>query len=458
MTQSNPNQENNILVEKALLSSLMFDNNASYEIDSLSITPDDFLDPKHQIVYKHFVDLRKKGLEVDFISLADSLSKTGELDNAGGKVFLASIYEDYANPANITHYATRVKERSIAKGVLRKAKELQTFALDQNLSKDELIENVNRTLLELNDSADQGASLEIKDSIFEVIKSLQDKNGDEALTKTGFKSLDLKIEGLLPGQLIILAARPSMGKTALALNIAKSVAEKYSEQVLIFSLEMLHKELSERLISTEAEVNSRKFKSRDFNSDELRRIGNAAGKCANLPLIVDDFSGSTIYRIRNQCLRHKAKYKKLRLVVIDYLQLIPYEEGRKGNKADDIAILTRNLKLLSKEIGCPIICLSQLNRGVETRDNKRPILADLRDSGAIEQDADQVWFIYRDEVYNPETKSAAEAEVIIAKNRGGETGTAKLSWQGEFTKFSDLRIEDKKNDNTIFRITPTKFS
>ena len=435
----------------------MFDNNASYEIDTLSITANDFLDPKHQIIYKHFVELRKKGLEVDYVSLADSLSKTGELENVGGKVFLASIYEDYANPANISHYATCIKERSVAKDVLRKSKKLQELALNQSLSKDELIENVNRTLLELNDASDQGGALEVKDSVFDVIKSLQDKNSlDETLTKTGFKSLDQKIEGLLPGQLIILAARPGMGKTALALNIAKSVAGKYNEHVVVFSLEMLHKELSERLISTEAEVNSRKFKSRDFSADELRRIGNSAGTIANLPLVIDDFSGSTIYRIRNQCLRHKAKYKKLRLIVIDYLQLIPYEEGRKGNKADDIALLTRSLKLLSKEIGCPIICLSQLNRAVETRDNKRPILADLRDSGAIEQDADQVWFVFRDEVYNTDGKTSSEgatsAEVIVAKNRGGETGVAKLLWQGEFTKFSDLTGEKKVDDSVFFSV------
>jgi replicative DNA helicase len=204
---------------------------------------------------------------------------------------------------------------------------------------------------------------------------------------------------------------------------------------------MLHKELSERIISMDSMVNSKKFKSLDFTSEDLKRVGVSAEKCSKLPLIIDDYSGSTLFRIRNQCLRHKAKYGKLRMIVIDYLQLIPYEEVRKGNKADDIGILTRGLKLLSKEIGCPIICLSQLNRGVETRENKRPNLADLRDSGAIEQDADMVWFIYRDEVYNPETKHPSEAEIIISKNRGGETGTAKLSWRGEFTKFSD-RAED----------------
>jgi replicative DNA helicase len=275
-----------------------------------------------------------------------------------------------------------------------------------------------------------------------VIQDLRDKDSMQAkLTKTGFDSLDDKLVGISPGQLIVLAARPSMGKTALALNIGQKIAEKYNEHVVVFSLEMLHSELTQRLISMESLVNSQKFKSKEFNAEDLKKIASASEKLAKLPMIIDDYSSTSLARIRTQCLRYKAKHGKVRAVIVDYLQLMTMEETKKGNKADDIGVITRGLKLLAKELECPVILLSQLNRGVESRDNKRPMLQDLRSSGDIEQDADMVWFIYRDEVYNTDTKDKSEAEIIIAKNRGGETGTAKLRWQGEFTKFN-AKAED----------------
>lgn len=430
-----------LLLEKALLGSAIVDPESLSEVDDLKITHSDFLDTKYQTVFLHVEKLRAKGAPIDLVSLIDSLTQANDIFKVGGASFVIEIFDNIASSANIRHYANRVKELSLSRQVIRKAKQIEAFA-KENLSREELVEKVNQTLISINDSQDSGTSLEMKESVNSVIESLRDRESiKETLTKTGFSALDDKIEGLVPGQLIILAARPAMGKTSLALNIAQNVSEEYQEHVLVFSLEMMHKELTERLISTEASVNSKKFKSRDFSADELVRVGRAAKKCSELKLILDDYSGSTIHRIKNQSLRHKAKYGKLRMVVIDYLQLIPYEESKKGNKADDIGNLTRSLKLLSKELGCPIICLSQLNRGVESRENKRPNLADLRDSGAIEQDADMVWFIYRDEVYNPDTKAPREAEVIISKNRGGETGIAKLSWKGEFTKFADRPVD-----------------
>jgi replicative DNA helicase len=427
--------------ERAVLSSVIIDPESLSEIDDLKISASDFSDTKYQIVFSHVEKLRTLGKPVDLVSLVDSLNQSNDIYKVGGASYLAGIYNDLASSANIRHYAERVKEQSLSRIVFNKAKEIAGFS-KENLSREELIEKVNQSLIALNDNQDSGTSLEMKESVISVIQSLRDKDSlKHTLTKTGFSAIDDKIEGLTPGQLIILAARPAMGKTSLALNIGFNVAQKYDEHVLVYSLEMMHKELTERMISMEAQVNGKKFKSRNFDQGDLLKIDKAARKCSELKLILDDYSGSTISRIRNQSLRHKAKYGKLRMVIIDYLQLIPYKESKKGNKADDIGELTRSLKLLSKELNCPIICLSQLNRGVEARENKRPNLADLRDSGAIEQDADMVWFIYRDEVYNPDTKAPSEAEVIISKNRGGETGTAKLRWIGEFTKFTE-RAED----------------
>jgi replicative DNA helicase len=427
-----------LLLERSLLSSAIIDPDALAEIDDLKIQPSDFLDQKYQTVFSHIQLLRDSGKPIDLVTIVDSLKSNNDIYKIGGASFVANIFSELASSANIRFYAQRVKEQSLSRQVFQKAKELAQIS-KQNLSREDLIEKVNQTLISLNDEHETGTSLEMKESVLSVIKSLRDKDSlQSTLTKTGFSTLDDKIVGITPGQLIVLAARPAMGKTSLALNIGKNVAHNYNEHVLIFSLEMMNKELTERFIAIESQVNSKKFNSRDFTSDELVKIAKASEKCASLKILIDDYSGSTIHRIRNQALRHRAKYGKLRLLIIDYLQLIPYQESRKGNKADDIGTITRSLKLLSKEVNCPVICISQLNRGVEVRDNKRPTLADLRDSGAIEQDADMVWFIYRDEVYNPDTKSQSEAEVIISKNRGGETGTAKLRWIGEYTKFNDL--------------------
>ena len=431
-----------LIAEKAFLSSVLADPDSLGEIDSLNIDPDDFVEFKNRLVFQHFLKLKKSGVSPDYITLAESLNASGELEKVGGQTFLLNIFEEYASSANLKSYADVIKKKSIFRDVVQKAKEIQSIAVSGEVSQEELLGQINKILIDLNDSSTNGNSLDLKDSILQVIKDLRDKDSMHAkVTKTGFDSIDDKLVGISPGQLIVLAARPSMGKTALALNIGVKIAEKYNEHVVVFSLEMLHSELTQRLLSMESLVNSQKFKSREFNAEDLTKIAKASEKLSKLPMIIDDYSSTSLARIRTQCLRYKAKHGKIRAVIVDYLQLMTMEETKKGNKADDIGVITRGLKLLAKELECPVILLSQLNRGVEGRDNKRPMLQDLRSSGDIEQDADMVWFIYRDEVYNTDTKDKSEAEIIIAKNRGGETGTAKLRWQGEFTKFN-AKAED----------------
>jgi replicative DNA helicase len=431
-----------LIAERAFLSSVLFDPEALGEIDSLKISANDFIDHKNRTLFKHFLKLKNAGVRPDYITLAESLNASCELERVGGQSFLVSIFDEYASSANLKNYAELIKKKSVFREVYQKAKEIQSFATNEDISQDDLIGKINKILIDLTDSNSNGNSLDLKESILQVIQDLRDKDSIKSkLTKTGFDSIDDKIVGISPGQLIVLAARPSMGKTALALNIGQKIAENYKEHVVIFSLEMLHGELTQRLISMESLVNSQKFKSREFNAEDLKRIASASEKLSKLPIIIDDYSSTSLSRIRTQCLRYKAKHGKLRAVVVDYLQLMTMEESKKGNKADDIGVITRGLKLLAKELECPVILLSQLNRGVEGRDNKRPMLQDLRSSGDIEQDADMVWFIYRDEVYNSEAKDRSEAEIIIAKNRGGEIGTAKLAWRGEFTKFAP-KVED----------------
>jgi replicative DNA helicase len=437
-----PDNNELLIAEKAFLSSVLADPDSLGEIDSLNIDPDDFVEFKNRLVFQHFLKLKKSGVSPDYITLAESLNASGELEKVGGQTFLLNIFEEYASSANLKSYADVIKKKSIFRDVVQKAKEIQSIAVSGEVSQEELLGQINKILIDLNDSSTNGNALDLKDSILQVIKDLRDKDSMHAkVTKTGFDSIDDKLVGISPGQLIVLAARPSMGKTALALNIGVKIAEKYNEHVVVFSLEMLHSELTQRLLSMESLVNSQKFKSREFNAEDLTKIAKASEKLSKLPMIIDDYSSTSLARIRTQCLRYKAKHGKIRAVIVDYLQLMTMEETKKGNKADDIGVITRGLKLLAKELECPVILLSQLNRGVEGRDNKRPMLQDLRSSGDIEQDADMVWFIYRDEVYNTDTKDKSEAEIIIAKNRGGEIGTAKLRWQGEFTKFN-AKAED----------------
>ena len=436
-------QSNELLMaERAFLSSVLSDPDSMGEIDSLKVDADDFIEFKNRLVFQHFLKLKKSGVSPDYITLAESLNASGELERIGGQNFLVNIFDEYASSANLKSYAELIKKKSIFRDVVQKAKEIQNIAVSGEVSQEELLGQINKILIDLNDSSTNGNALDLKESILQVIKDLRDKDSMHAkVTKTGFDSIDDKLVGISPGQLIVLAARPSMGKTALALNIGQKIAEKYNEHVIVFSLEMLHSELTQRLISMESLVNSQKFKSKEFNAEDLKKIASASEKLAKLPMIIDDYSSTSLARIRTQCLRYKAKHGKVRAVIVDYLQLMTMEETKKGNKADDIGVITRGLKLLAKELECPVILLSQLNRGVEGRDNKRPMLQDLRSTGDIEQDADMVWFIYRDEVYNTDTKDKSEAEIIIAKNRGGETGTAKLAWKGEFTKFT-AKAED----------------
>jgi replicative DNA helicase len=266
-----------LMAEKAFLSSVIADPDSLGEIDSIKISAENFFDHKHRTVFKHFLKLKNSGVTPDYITLAESLNETGELERVGGQSFLVSIFDEYASSANLKNYAELIKKKSIFRDVVQKAKEIQSIAVSGEVSQDELLGKLNKILIELNDNSTNGNSLDLKDSILQVIQDLRDKDSIKSkLTKTGFDSIDDKIVGISPGQLIVLAARPSMGKTALALNIGQKIAENYNEHVVVFSLEMLHGELTQRLISMESLVNSQKFKSREFTAEDLKKIATAS--------------------------------------------------------------------------------------------------------------------------------------------------------------------------------------
>jgi replicative DNA helicase len=425
------------MAEKALISCLLIDPESVYELTDLNLNQGDFFNKKLAIIFKEFTDLIELGAGVDFITIVDSLTKKNLLDRIGGKKFLMEIFEEQASSVNIYHYAQIIKDRSIFRKVKNVSKELEQLSLSADLNKEQLLDLVNSTVFKLNDDALLNEATPIQNSVLDILKSIKNKEDiSSSITKSLFNGLDQKVEGFTPGQLIVLAARPSMGKTSLALNIAENVASYYKEPVVIFSLEMLKKELTTRIISSKSEVSSSKFKKNQFTSNELTKIAKAAQECSNLSIHIDDNSNLNVHQIRNKCFRIKAQHKKLRMVVIDYLQLLQLADT-KQNKADLVGDLTRSLKLLAKELECPVLVLSQLNRGVEARENKRPLLADLRDSGAIEQDADMVMFIYRESFYNDQCENPNQAEIILAKNRNGEVGKVYLGWDGQYTKFSD---------------------
>lgn len=427
------------MAERAFLSAIISDPDSFGEVDSLRVQEDDFQEFRHKVIFQHFLKLRAAGTVPDYITLSESLDRSGALESIGGRTFLVGIFDEYASSANVISYAEIIKKKSLFRDVVQKTKLIQNLAIKGNISREDLITECNKVLVGLNDLSGIGSIQTLKESILGVFKNITNRDSAQLrLTKTGFNAIDSKIVGLSPGQLVILAGRPSMGKTAIALNMVRNMAGEYNEAIPVFSIEMPNNELTERLISSDARVNSKKFKSLDFGVDDLKRISSVSETLSKLPILIDDNPSVSVSRIRSQCLRHKSKFGKLRAVVIDYLQLFPSDPNFKGTKSDEIGTITRELKLLSKEIECPIILLSQLNRSLESREDKRPMLQDLRSSGDIEQDADIVIFVYRDEFYNPGTKAVNEAEIIIAKNRGGETGTVKLMWNGEFTRFSDF--------------------
>ncbi len=301
MEALNNNTNELLIAERAFLSTVISDPDTMGEIDSLKIDANDFIEFRNRLVYQHFIKLKNSGINPDYITLAESLNSAGELERVGGQSFLVNIFDEYASSANLKSYADLIKRKSVFRDVVQKAKEIQSIAINGEVTQDELLGKINKILIDLNDNSTNGNSLDLKDSILQVIQDLRDKDSIKSkLTKTGFDSIDDKIVGISPGQLIVLAARPSMGKTALALNIGQKIAENYNEHVVVFSLEMLHGELTQRLISMEALVNSQKFKSREFNAEDLKRIASASEKLSKLPMIIDDYSSTSLARIRTQ--------------------------------------------------------------------------------------------------------------------------------------------------------------
>ncbi|MCP4912547.1 MAG: replicative DNA helicase [Oligoflexia bacterium] len=445
-TKPNATRElpHDILAERSLIGCLLIDGEAFDEISDLKIGSPDFYHPQYGVIFDAIHDLAVENKPIDYVTVSSRLNELGKLEDIGGASALSEINHDQASSANIYHYGKTVKDKSSLRELVRTSMRVTEMGMSFQGKAEDFIQEVEGAFFKLTNEAKSGKMVKLNSCLKENLKELEDmsKNpGDIQGQSTGYPKLDELLLGMQPGQLIILAARPAMGKTALALNMAMNVCEKHSLPVAVFSLEMLAAELSKRLLSSKAKVDSKRIRTKNFLDTDLRNIGRAVQELSGLPIFINDSGDTTVLDIQSQCRKIQAEHG-LGLVVIDYLQLMS-PTNKALSREQQISEMSRGLKQMAKELQCPVIALSQLNRGVEARPNKRPNTADLRESGAIEQDADVVMFVYRDEYYNPDTKEPGIAEIIVGKNRGGETGTAKLAWVGSYTTFENLAFTDQ---------------
>ncbi len=432
-----------IEAEKAVLSAILLDNDAIHAVVT-EVREEDFYHPSHQMLYRSMVRLRDDNQPVDLTTLASYLKGESLLDTIGGPVALAEIADYEATPANIIHYAKIVRDRAIKRSLISTASEIVALGYDQGEGADKLLDEAESRIFALStekaNTSLSSISVEMHDAV-NHIDLLMTRSGELTGLSSGYQNLDEITGGLQPGDLFILAARPSMGKTALALNIGRNAAVDHGKNVAVFSLEMTTRSLVMRMLSSEAQVDFALFRSGLISTDAHSRLMAAAGRLAEAKLWIDDTAAASVLEMRAKCRRLHSQHG-LDLVIVDYLQLARGDRNTQSRE-QEISEISRGLKGLAKELDIPVIALSQLNRGPETRkEDKRPMLADLRESGAIEQDADIIAFIYRDIVYNKETEFENLAELIISKQRNGPTGTVKLEFEGRFAQFRDWPLSD----------------
>ena len=429
------------LSEKALLGCFLIDSSSWDEVSDLKLTEHDFYNRRCGIIFESIRDLISTNAPIDYVSVHSKLNEKGQLESVGGQSFLTEIVEDQASSANVYHYAKIVKDKSSLRGIIKTAERIAQLGKTHTGDVAEFIQEVESTFFKLTNQAKTGHIEKLSHFLQENMKEITGNQKEEIRgLPTGYRKLDELLLGMLPGQLLILAARPAMGKTSLALNIALQSCQQNKLPVAIFSLEMMANELSMRILTSRSKVDARKVRRREVSSLDVHNITNAIEQLSTLPLFINDSGSSTVADIGSQCRKIKAD-QGIGLVIIDYLQLMSSLD-KKLSREQQISEISRGLKNMAKELECPILALSQLNRGVESRPNKRPNIADLRESGAIEQDADVVMFVYRDEVYNPDTNEPGIAEIILGKNRSGETGFTKLKWVGAYTSFENLTYQE----------------
>jgi replicative DNA helicase len=429
--------------EQSVLGGLMLENDAADKIGDV-VGADDFYSDAHRIVYRHIVTLIADGKPADVVTVSEALASTQKLDYVGGLAYLGALAQNVPTAANIRHYANIVRERSILRQLASTATEIADMAfnpLGRNAKM--VLDEAEAKILHIAEQGSRGAQNfqiigKLLATVVERIETLYNRDDPSDVTgvPTGFADLDRMTSGFQPGDLVVVAGRPSMGKTALALNIGENVALNTGMPVAVFSMEMGASQLAMRLIGSVGRLDQHKLRTGRLQPDDWDKLSTALGRLNEAPILIDETPALNAIEVRSRARRLMKQYGKLGLVIVDYLQLM--QATTQGeNRATEISEISRAMKSLAKELQVPVVALSQLNRSLEQRPNKRPVMSDLRESGAIEQDADVILLIYRVEVYNPETQDKGAAEIIISKQRNGPIGTVFLTFLGEFTRFEN---------------------
>ena len=423
-------QPNDTLAEQAVLGSMLVSKDAVQAAVEV-LKPEDFYREDNKEIYAAMMDIYSVGKEIDMITVTEQLKLRGTLERVGGTQNLATLIDNVPTTSNIERYVEIVEQKATSRNLIKVTSDIMKVSYAQTEELDAIIEQA-----ENRNSKSYSVMKEILVNTLDSIEKMYQNKEKLSGMESGFIDLDEKISGLNDSDLIIVAARPAMGKSAFVLNIASYVAMHDKVPVMIFNLEMSKEQLVKRMLSSESEIDSMKINNANLEQDDWIKMADASNRLADVPIYIDDTPVLTPSEIRAKCIKAKLE-KNIGLIIIDYLQLMESKTAN-GSRQQEISEISRGLKILAKELNVPVIALSQLSRATEARADHRPMLSDLRESGSIEQDADIVMFLHREDYYDKETEKKNVAEVIVAKNRHGETGTVELAWLGKYTKFANL--------------------
>ena len=433
--------------EQAVLGGVMLDNNAWFNVLEV-VAASDFYRPQHQIIFEAMADLAENNQPLDVVTVGTRLQSAGLLDKAGGGLYLAELAENTPGASNVVAYGRIVRERSTLRQLAGAANRIAESAFNpEGRASNDLVDAAEQEIFRISEGRlTEGGPQKVVPLLAAAVEKIEKLYATrEPVTgiATGFAELDKRTAGLQQSDLIIVAGRPSMGKTAFAVNMAEHAAMDAATPgaVLIFSMEQPADQIVNRMLSSLGRIDQTRMRTGEFSDDDWPRFTSAVSQLKDKKLYVDDSPALTPNEVRTRARRTSREAGGLKLIVVDYLQLMRGSSERIENRTNEISEISRSLKAIAKEMRCPVIALSQLNRGLESRENKRPMMSDLRESGAIEQDADVILFIYREEVYKPETEDKGLAEIIIGKQRNGPIGYFKLKWTGPLTKFENLALE-----------------
>ncbi|MEQ8156153.1 MAG: replicative DNA helicase [Clostridiaceae bacterium] len=436
--------ENNIMkslpqsieAEQSVIGSMIIDKTAIAQAAE-SLKEEDFYRDSHKVIFRSIVDMFQRDMAVDLVTLLEYLKSTGKLDNAGGATYVTEVSDSVPTTANLGSYIKIVSEKSTLRKLIRASTEIIESSYNQQGEVEKVLDTAEKRIFDIAEkrsTSDFEVLSDVLERSFEQIERLFNNKGDITGVGSGFKDLDSKTSGFQKGDMVLIAARPSMGKTTFALNIAEYAALREGKSVVIFSLEMSKEQLAYKLLCSEANVDMLALRTGNLEDKDWDNIARASGPLSKARIFIDDTAGLSVMEMRSKCRRIKIEHG-IDLIMIDYLQLM---SGSGESRQQEVSEISRSIKALAKEMECPVIALSQLSRAPEQRADHRPMLSDLRESGSIEQDADLVMFLYRDEYYNKETEEKNVGECIIAKQRNGPVGTVKLAWLGQYSKFGNL--------------------